>query len=168
MRQKSNILSALFSSGTSPHAVTSVSVDPGISQANVSWEPGFDGGYTQRFTVWWVTSNWMHVQHLIFDKSCNVIQYLFIRIKPTVRGKHEWASIPVPTTKTSLLVTGLQAFTSYQFSVLAQNKLGSGPFSEIVTITTLGEHNGHLLAPNIQTHIYMERFRLSTVTLKVP
>ncbi|XP_077078740.1 uncharacterized protein igsf9b isoform X2 [Siphateles boraxobius] len=96
--------------GTSPHAVTSVTVDPGISQANVSWEPGFDGGYTQRFTVW---------------------------IKPTVRGKHEWASIPVPTSKTSLLVTGLQAVTSYQFSVLAQNKLGSGPFSEIVTITTL-------------------------------
>ncbi|KAL0187287.1 hypothetical protein M9458_018957, partial [Cirrhinus mrigala] len=37
--------------GTSPHAVTSVSVDPGITQANVSWEPGFDGGYTQKFTV---------------------------------------------------------------------------------------------------------------------
>ncbi|XP_073675992.1 uncharacterized protein igsf9b [Garra rufa] len=96
--------------GTSPHAVTSVSVDPGITQANVSWEPGFDGGYTQKFTVW---------------------------VKPTVRGKHEWASIPVPTSKTSLLVTGLQAAASYQFSVLAQNKLGSGPFSEIVTIRTL-------------------------------
>ncbi|KTG47962.1 hypothetical protein cypCar_00000138 [Cyprinus carpio] len=88
--------------GTSPHAVTSVSVDPGITHANVSWEPGFDGGYTQTFTVW---------------------------VKPTVRGKHEWASIPVPTSKTSLLVTGLQAVTSYQFSVLAQNKLGSGPFT---------------------------------------
>uniref|UniRef100_A0A672P0R5 Uncharacterized LOC107553037 n=1 Tax=Sinocyclocheilus grahami TaxID=75366 RepID=A0A672P0R5_SINGR len=96
--------------GTSPHAVTSLSVDPGFTQANVSWEPGFDGGYTQKFTVW---------------------------VKPTVRGKHEWASIPVPTSKTSLLVTGLQAATSYQFSVLAQNKLGSGPFSEIVTIRTL-------------------------------
>ncbi|XP_686205.6 uncharacterized protein igsf9b isoform X1 [Danio rerio] len=96
--------------GTSPHAVTSVSVDPGIGQANVSWEAGFDGGYTQRFTVW---------------------------VKPTVRGKHEWASIPVPTSKTSLLVTSLQPATSYQFSVLAQNKLGSGPFSEIVTIKTL-------------------------------
>ncbi|XP_051950872.1 LOW QUALITY PROTEIN: uncharacterized protein LOC127621347 [Xyrauchen texanus] len=96
--------------GTSPHAVTSVSVDPGMNQANVSWEPGFDGGYTQKFTVW---------------------------VKPTVRGKHEWASIPVPTSKTSLLVTGLQAATSYQFSVLSQNKLGSGPFSEIVTIRTL-------------------------------
>ncbi|CAM4719064.1 unnamed protein product [Leuciscus chuanchicus] len=109
--------------GTSPHAVTSVSVDPGISQANVSWEPGFDGGYTQRFTVW---------------------------IKPTVKGKHEWASIPVPTSKTSLLVTGLQAVTSYQFSVLAQNKLGSGPFSEIVTITTLAPPTD---APSVVTTI---------------
>ncbi|TRY60531.1 hypothetical protein DNTS_026950 [Danionella cerebrum] len=95
--------------GTSPHAVSSVSVDSGVSQANVSWEPGFDGGYTQKFTVW---------------------------LKPTVRGKHEWASVPVPTSKTSLLVTSLQPATSYQFSVLAQNKLGSGPFSEIVTVRT--------------------------------
>ncbi|XP_065104313.1 uncharacterized protein igsf9b isoform X2 [Paramisgurnus dabryanus] len=96
--------------GTSPHAVTSVSVDPGINQVNVSWEPGFDGGYTQKFTVW---------------------------VKATVRRKHEWASIPVPTSKASMLVTGLQSNTSYQFSVLPQNKLGSGPFSEMVTIRTL-------------------------------
>lgn len=52
MRQKLNILSALLSAGTSPHAVTSVSVDPGITHANVSWEPGFDGGYKQKCTVW--------------------------------------------------------------------------------------------------------------------
>ncbi|XP_072538047.1 uncharacterized protein igsf9b [Salminus brasiliensis] len=96
--------------GTSPHAATAVSVDPGMNHANVSWEPGFDGGYTQKFTVW---------------------------VKPTTRGKHEWASLPVPTSKSSLLVTGLQASTSYQFSILPQNKLGSGPFSEIVTIRTL-------------------------------
>ncbi|XP_037391687.1 protein turtle homolog A isoform X2 [Pygocentrus nattereri] len=96
--------------GTSPHSVTAVSVDPGMNHANVSWEPGFDGGYTQKFTVW---------------------------VKPTTRGKHEWASLPVPTSKSSLLVTGLQAATSYQFSVLPQNKLGSGPFSEIVTMRTL-------------------------------
>lgn len=73
-----------------------------------------------------------------------------------MRGKHEWASIPVPTTKTSLLVTGLQAFTSYQFSVLAQNKLGSGPFSEIVTITTLGEHF-------IYIYIYLTNHALNEV-----
>ncbi|MCJ8735074.1 hypothetical protein PDJAM_G00242620 [Pangasius djambal] len=96
--------------GTSPHAVTAVSIDPGINNASVSWEPGFDGGYTQTFSIW---------------------------VKPTNRGKHEWTSLPVPISESSLLVTGLQPATSYQFSILPQNKLGSGPFSEIVTIMTL-------------------------------
>uniref|UniRef100_A0A8B9E419 Immunoglobulin superfamily member 9 n=1 Tax=Anser cygnoides TaxID=8845 RepID=A0A8B9E419_ANSCY len=36
--------------GTSPHAVTNVSVLPLLLAANISWEPGFDGGYFQRFT----------------------------------------------------------------------------------------------------------------------
>ncbi|XP_029618630.1 protein turtle homolog A [Salmo trutta] len=95
--------------GTSPHAASSVSVSTGMNQANVSWEPGFDGGYTQKFTVW---------------------------VKQTSRGKHEWGSISVPTSKSHLLVTGLLAGTSYQFSVLSQNKLGSGPFSEITSVRT--------------------------------
>uniref|UniRef100_A0A667XVW3 Immunoglobulin superfamily, member 9b n=1 Tax=Myripristis murdjan TaxID=586833 RepID=A0A667XVW3_9TELE len=97
--------------GTSPHAVSSVSVTTEMHQANVSWVPGFDGGYTQKFTVW---------------------------VKQASRGKHEWASLPVPTSKNNLLVTGLLAGTSYQFSVLPQNKLGSGPFSEIVSVRTQG------------------------------
>ncbi|XP_029366269.1 protein turtle homolog A isoform X2 [Echeneis naucrates] len=96
--------------GTSPHAVSSVSVSTEMNQANVSWVPGFDGGYTQKFTVW---------------------------VKQASRGKHEWASLPVPTSKNYLLVTGLLAGTGYQFSVLPQNKLGSGPFSEIVSVRTL-------------------------------
>ncbi|CAJ1067947.1 protein turtle homolog A [Xyrichtys novacula] len=95
--------------GTSPHVVSSVLVTTEMNQANVSWVPGFDGGYTQKFTVW---------------------------VKQSSRGKHEWASLPVPTSKNYLLVTGLLAGTGYQFSVLPQNKLGSGPFSEIVTVRT--------------------------------
>ncbi|KAK6306452.1 hypothetical protein J4Q44_G00233770 [Coregonus suidteri] len=95
--------------GTSPHAASSVSVSTGMNQANVSWEPGFDGGYTQKFTVW---------------------------VKQASRGKHEWGSLSVPTSKSHLLVTGLLAGTSYQFSVLSQNKLGSGPFSEITSVRT--------------------------------
>ncbi|XP_068506181.1 uncharacterized protein igsf9b isoform X2 [Syngnathus scovelli] len=95
--------------GTSPHGASSVSVSTEINQANVSWVPGFDGGYTQKFTVW---------------------------VKQASRGKHEWASLPVPTSKNYLLVTNLLAATTYQFSVLPQNKLGSGPFSEIVTVRT--------------------------------
>ncbi|CAK6950258.1 protein turtle homolog A isoform X2 [Scomber scombrus] len=95
--------------GTSPHVVSSVSVTTEMNQANVSWVPGFDGGYTQKFTVW---------------------------VKQASRGKHEWASLPVPTSKNYLLITGLLAGTGYQFSVLPQNRLGSGPFSEIVTVRT--------------------------------
>ncbi|XP_029685000.1 protein turtle homolog A [Takifugu rubripes] len=95
--------------GTSPHAASSVLVTAEMNQANVSWRPGFDGGYTQKFTVW---------------------------VKQASRGKHEWASLPVPTSKNHLLVTGLLAGTSYQFSVLPQNKLGSGAFSEIVSAQT--------------------------------
>lgn len=60
------------------------------------------------------------------------------RVKQASRGKHEWASLPVPTSKNYLLVTGLLAGTGYQFSVLPQNKLGSGPFSEIVSVRTQG------------------------------
>ncbi|MGH0183926.1 UNVERIFIED_CONTAM: hypothetical protein FKN15_013237 [Acipenser sinensis] len=92
--------------GTSPHAVSELAVTPGVNTANLTWEPGFDGGYTQRFSVW---------------------------LKRVSQGKHEWTSLPVPLSQYSLLVSSLFPDTAYQFSVLPQNKLGSGPFSEIVT-----------------------------------
>nr|XP_015200956.1 PREDICTED: protein turtle homolog A-like isoform X1 [Lepisosteus oculatus] len=96
--------------GTSPHAVSAVTLVPGTNRMNVSWEPGFDGGYSQKFTVW---------------------------VKQVSRGKHEWTSLPVPPSQSYLLVTGLLPGTGYQFSILPQNKLGSGPFSEIITASTL-------------------------------
>lgn len=40
-----------------------------------------------------------------------------------------------------MVLSGLEPDTTYQFSVLAQNKLGTGPFSEVVTVNTLGEYN---------------------------
>ncbi|XP_065516023.1 protein turtle homolog A isoform X1 [Lathamus discolor] len=96
--------------GTSPHAVTNVSVLPLPLAANVSWEPGFDGGYFQRFSVWYTPL-----------------------VKHPPRAHHDWVSLSVPAGAQHLLVENLQPDTSYQFSVLAQNKLGSGPFSQIVT-----------------------------------
>ncbi|XP_012664075.1 protein turtle homolog A isoform X1 [Otolemur garnettii] len=95
--------------GTSPHVVTNVSVVPLPKGANVSWEPGFDGGYLQRFSVW----------------------YTPLAKRPD-RAHHDWVSLAVPVGAAHLLVPGLQPHTQYQFSVLAQNRLGSGPFSEIV------------------------------------
>ncbi|RMB93931.1 hypothetical protein DUI87_29667 [Hirundo rustica rustica] len=101
--------------GTSPHAVTNVSVLPLLLAANISWEPGFDGGYFQRFSVWYTP---------------------LARHPP--RAHHDWVSLSVPAGAQHLLVENLQPDTSYQFSVLAQNKLGSGPFSQIVTSVPRG------------------------------
>lgn len=53
IKESTNIV--YFSAGTSPHAVSSATVTTEMNQANVSWVPGFDGGYTQKFTVWWGT-----------------------------------------------------------------------------------------------------------------
>ncbi|NXK45191.1 TUTLA protein, partial [Chauna torquata] len=101
--------------GTSPHAVTNVSVLPLVLAANISWEPGFDGGYLQRFSVWYTPL-----------------------VKHPPRAHHDWVSLSVPAGAQHLLVENLQPDMSYQFSVLAQNKLGSGPFSQIVTSVPRG------------------------------
>ncbi|RXN19918.1 turtle -like protein [Labeo rohita] len=100
--------------GTSPHAVSSVSVIPGINQANVSWVAGFDGGYAQKFKVW------------------------YKQVSAERKGeKQGWLSFSDLSTENSLLVTNLLPATEYQFQVAAQNKIGIGPYSEITTIKTL-------------------------------
>ncbi|XP_017593845.1 PREDICTED: protein turtle homolog B [Corvus brachyrhynchos] len=96
--------------GTSPHAPTSVHVVAAMTSANVSWEPGYDGGYEQTFSVW---------------------------MKRAQFGPHDWLSLPVPAGSSWLLVDTLEPETAYQFSVLAQNKLGTSSFSEVVTVNTL-------------------------------
>ncbi|KAF7238574.1 hypothetical protein EYD10_14727 [Varanus komodoensis] len=101
--------------GTSPHTVANVSVLPLQQAVNITWEPGFDGGYFQRFSIWYTPL-----------------------LKRFNRPHHDWVSLPVPAGASHILVENLQPDTGYQFSVLAQNKLGSGPFSEIVTTVPLG------------------------------
>ncbi|XP_069080556.1 protein turtle homolog B [Pleurodeles waltl] len=96
--------------GTSPHAPSNIRVLMSMTSANVSWEPGYDGGYEQTFSVW---------------------------MKRAQFGPHDWLSLPVPLGPTWLLVDTLEPETSYQFSVLAQNKLGTSSFSEVVTMNTL-------------------------------
>ncbi|CAM5121158.1 unnamed protein product [Natator depressus] len=96
--------------GTSPHAPCSVHVVVSMTSANVSWEPGYDGGYEQTFSVW---------------------------TKRAQFGPHDWLSLPVPIGPSWLLVDTLEPETAYQFSVLAQNKLGTSAFSEVVTVNTL-------------------------------
>ncbi|XP_034047884.1 protein turtle homolog A [Thalassophryne amazonica] len=109
----------VFVFGTSPHAATSVSVSPGVTQANVSWEPGFDGGSAQTFSVW--------------VKKISVTDG-----EDDDDGKKDWFSIPVPPLSgTTLHMTGLSSATDYRFSILSHNKVGTGPFSQIATTRTL-------------------------------
>uniref|UniRef100_A0A671U2H5 Immunoglobulin superfamily member 9B n=1 Tax=Sparus aurata TaxID=8175 RepID=A0A671U2H5_SPAAU len=100
--------------GTSPHAPTSVHVAASSTWANVSWEAAYDGGFPQTFSVWY--GHVLKREHL---------------------GPHDWLSIPVPGGHDWMVVPSLEPETTYQFSVLAQNKLGTGPFSEVVTVNTL-------------------------------
>ncbi|KAM4727216.1 protein turtle homolog B-like isoform 4-T4 [Anableps anableps] len=100
--------------GTSPHAPTSIRVATSSTWANVSWEASYDGGFQQTFSVWYG-----HV------------------LKRERLGPHDWVSIPAPGGQDWMVVPGLEPETTYQFSVLAQNKLGTGPFSEVVTVNTL-------------------------------
>ncbi|XP_054896299.1 protein turtle homolog A isoform X2 [Poeciliopsis prolifica] len=105
----------VFVLGTSPHAAAALSVSPGPSRANLSWEAGFDGGSAQTFSVWVKRTS-------VSDGD----------------GRQDWFSVPVPPSSgTSLQVSGLSPATDYQFSVLSQNKFGTGPFSEIATARTL-------------------------------
>ncbi|XP_073333454.1 protein turtle homolog A [Pagrus major] len=105
----------VFVLGTSPHAATSLSVSPGVRQANISWEAGFDGGSAQTFSVW--------VKKILGSYNDE---------------KQDWFSVSVPPSSgTRLQVTGLSPATDYQFSILSNNKMGAGPFSEIATTRTL-------------------------------
>uniref|UniRef100_A0A8D0EDJ4 Immunoglobulin superfamily member 9B n=1 Tax=Salvator merianae TaxID=96440 RepID=A0A8D0EDJ4_SALMN len=100
--------------GTSPHAPGNVRVAVSMTSANVSWEPGYDGGYEQTFSVWYGPL-----------------------MKRAQFGPHDWLSFPVPTGPSWMLMDNLEPETAYQFSVLAQNKLGTSSFSEVVTVNTL-------------------------------
>ncbi|XP_029371877.1 protein turtle homolog A isoform X2 [Echeneis naucrates] len=117
----------VFVLGTSPHAASSLSITPGVKQANLSWEAGFDGGSAQTFSVW--------VKKISGSDN---------------DGRQEWFSVPVPLSSgTRLQVTGLSPATDYQFSILSHNKMGTGPFSEIVTVQTLDppQRRGKLKPP---------------------
>ncbi len=77
----------------------------------------------------------------LFCPSSHLSLYLLYRLKREHLGPHDWISVPVPGGHDWMVVPGLESETTYQFSVLAQNKLGTGPFSEVVTVNTLGERS---------------------------
>ncbi|XP_028318187.1 protein turtle homolog A-like isoform X2 [Gouania willdenowi] len=113
--------------GTSPHSSSILSVSPGVNQANVSWQPGFDGGSAQTFSLW--------VKKISGSDGDGGDDG---GDDGGGGGKQDWFSMLVPSSSgTTFQVEGLTPATRYQFSVLTQNRIGTGPFSDIVTSRTL-------------------------------
>ncbi|MGC8474784.1 MAG: fibronectin type III domain-containing protein [Acetobacteraceae bacterium] len=63
-----------------------------------------------------------------------VVNYT-VQYRPS--GTTTWNTASAAVTTTSYSVTGLSAGTSYDFQVAANNSLGSGPTSTVVTLSTL-------------------------------
>lgn len=86
-------------------------------------------------------------------------------------GKQGWYSVHVPPESgTKMHVANLSSNTNYQFSILSQNRMGTGPFSQIVAARTLGQYSpfrnfGRLLLaflrqPSSRQWKYVGRVRL--------
>lgn len=78
---------------------------------------------------------------LLFSRSLSLCRVKKISASDS-DGKQDWFSVPVPLSSgTRLQVTGLSPATGYHFSIMSQNKMGTGPFSEITTTRTLGQYH---------------------------
>lgn len=99
---------------TTPHSVTAISIKTSVHNAQVSWEPGYDGGYTQHFMIWY---------------------------KRADKGDHSWETQSVESYRKVVTINNLDADTIYQFAILPENVLGSGRFSKTVTAKTKGNQH---------------------------
>ncbi|XP_071957313.1 protein turtle homolog B-like isoform X2 [Antedon mediterranea] len=112
----SNVVTTLVTSTqliieqTSPHAPYNVTVVTTSRSAVISWQPAYDGGLTQSYTVWFRSHN--------VDDS-------------------EWTTLSLlPEDVTSATLYNLRPNTQYEFSVIASNELGKSMFSEVVIAST--------------------------------
>lgn len=86
---------------------------------------------------------------LLFSLSCRLCRVKKISASDD-DGKQDWFSVPVPPSSgPRLQVTGLSPSTDYQFSILSQNKMGTGPFSDIATARTLGQYHPLVLSKSV-------------------
>ncbi|XP_033100236.1 protein turtle homolog A-like isoform X2 [Anneissia japonica] len=112
----SNVVTTLVTSTkliieqTSPHAPYNVSVVTSSRTATIYWQPAYDGGLVQSYTVWFRTHN-------VQDSQWNTLPLL-------------------PEDVTSATLYNLRPNTQYEFSVISSNVLGKSMFSEVVIAST--------------------------------
>ncbi|XP_022098458.1 uncharacterized protein LOC110983482 [Acanthaster planci] len=108
---------------TSPHEPYNVTVATTISSARVAWQPAYNGGFTQTYTVWYLEAGVANEEWTTFDQ--------------------------IPEDINFHIVYNLKPSTEYLFAVVASNQLGQSLFSEMVSATT--KDAGELVSPTDET-----------------
>ncbi|UJR23619.1 hypothetical protein I4U23_026605 [Adineta vaga] len=103
-----NITTLLIVENTTPQAPHNVQYKQLGSDLIISWEPGYDGGRSQYFIIWY---------RLLHGK------------------KRDWHQIRVlPTNTTEFTLFDLKLQQMYEITIVAENDLGLGTFTSIRTI----------------------------------
>ncbi|XP_038064898.1 protein turtle homolog A-like [Patiria miniata] len=108
---------------TSPHEPYNVTVATTISSARVAWQPAYNGGFTQTYTVWFLEAGVANEEWSKFDR--------------------------IPENVNFFIVHDLQPSTEYLFAVVASNQLGDSIFSETVSART--KDMDELVSPTDET-----------------
>ncbi len=78
-----------------------------------------------------ITFNWNAL--LVAEQNGQITSYT---INVTETGSGQSIQRTVPSTQTSISITALLPFTSYDCSIAASTSVGIGPFSTILTVRT--------------------------------
>ncbi|CAF0758019.1 unnamed protein product [Adineta steineri] len=103
-----NISTLLIVENTTPQAPLNIQYKQIASNLLISWEPGYDGGHSQHFIIW----------------------YRIIENK-----KQNWNQIRVlPNNATEFFLFDLKLQQTYEVTIVAENSIGLGIFSPIISI----------------------------------
>ncbi|CAF4363941.1 unnamed protein product, partial [Rotaria sp. Silwood2] len=103
-----NITTLIIVENTTPQAPHNIQYKQIASNLFLSWEPGYDGGRFQHFIIWY------RILH---------------------RKKRNWNQIRVlPNNVTEFILFDLKLKQTYELTIVAENDLGVGTFTPIITI----------------------------------
>ncbi|CAM1297979.1 IGSF9B (predicted) [Pycnogonum litorale] len=97
----------LLVESTTPHAPKNLTVIPGTFSAKLSWLPAYNGGFPQRYLIWYQEE-----------------------------GQNRWKELEVPESRTEIELHDLKQYTTYRFRIQSRNEKGDSMYSPVIRATT--------------------------------